>query len=213
MNYPHPYIAKEGWPFIAMAFMFAVFASFFLGSLLALLAWIAVALIVQFFRDPPRVIVSEASAVLSPADGRVVRIEQVRDPYAERDALLISVFMSVFNAHSNRIPVDGTVRRIQYTPGQFLNAEIDKSSELNERNAVVIETSQGRVVTLVQVAGLIARRVLCYLDEGDRVARGQRYGFIRFGSRVDVYLPLEASPRVAPGDRVLATSTVLATLP
>lgn len=212
MNYPHPYLAKEGWPFIAMAFMLAVFASFFLGTVLALLCWVALVLVTQFFRDPPRPVPSEAGAVLSPADGRVVRIERGHDPYGDREALVISVFMNVFDGHSQRMAVDGTVRRVQYVPGQFLHAELDKSSELNERNAVVIDTPAGHRVTLVQVAGLVARRVLCYLDEGAKVSRGQRYGFIRFGSRVDVYLPLEASPRVAPGDRVQATSTVLATL-
>jgi phosphatidylserine decarboxylase len=133
----------------------------------------------------------------------------VRDPYADRDALLISVFMNVFNVHSNRASVDGRVMRVQYFPGLFVNADLDKASTDNERNAVVID-AQGRTVTLVQVAGLIARRILCYVKEGDVLERGQRYGFIRFGSRVDVYLPPDATPRVAPGDTVRATSTILA---
>ncbi len=212
MNYPHPLLAKEGWPFIAMAFMLAVFASFFLGSFVAILCWLLLVFVLQFFRDPPRQLPLEHSAVVSPADGRIVKVERTRDPYADRDALLISVFMNVFDVHSNRVSVDGTVRRIVYVPGKFLHADLDKASEHNERNAVTIETPAGQTVTLVQVAGLIARRILCYLDEGDIVRRGERYGFIRFGSRVDVYLPSEASPRVAPGDRVRATSTVLATL-
>lgn len=211
MNYPHPLLAKEGWPFIAIAFFLAVFASFFLGAFLAVLCWLVLAFVVQFFRDPPRAVPTEANAVLSPADGRIVKIEKVRDPYADRDALLISVFMNVFNVHSNRSSVDGTVRSVQYFPGQFVNADLDKASTENERNAMVID-SHGQTVTLVQVAGLIARRILCYVKPGDTLERGQRYGFIRFGSRVDVYLPVSATPRVAPGDTVSATSTILATL-
>lgn len=212
MNYPHPLLAKEGWPFIAIAFFVAVFASFFLGGLLAFLCWLALAFVVQFFRDPPRVVPTEKNVVLSPADGRIVKIEAVRDPYADRDAILISVFMNVFNVHSNRSGVDGTVRQVQYFPGKFVNADLDKASTENERNAVVIDVG-GHTVTLVQVAGLIARRILCYVQPGDTLARGQRYGFIRFGSRVDVYLPADATPHVSPGDKVSATSTILASLP
>jgi phosphatidylserine decarboxylase len=212
MNYPHPILAKEGWPFIAIAFFVAVFASFFLGGFLAFLCWLALAFVVQFFRDPPRVVPTEQNVVLSPADGRVVKVAQARDPYAERDALLISVFMNVFNVHSNRSAVDGTVTKLQYFPGQFFNADLDKASSENERNALVID-ARGHTVTLVQVAGLIARRILCYVHAGDALQRGQRYGFIRFGSRVDVYLPVEATPRVAAGDKVYATSTILAALP
>lgn len=212
MDYPHPILAKEGWPFIAIAFFVAVFASFFLPGVLALLCWLALAFVVQFFRDPPRAVPSEPGAVLSPADGRIVKIEKVRDPYADRDALLISVFMNVFNVHSNRSSVDGTVQKVQYFPGRFVNADLDKASTENERNAVVIAAG-AHTITLVQVAGLIARRILCYSKVGDVLTRGQRYGFIRFGSRVDVYLPPEATPRVAPGDTVSATSTVLAILP
>ncbi|MFN3296891.1 phosphatidylserine decarboxylase [Caldimonas sp.] len=212
MNYPHPFLAKEGWPFIAIAFFLAVFASFFVPGFPAFMCWLALAFVVQFFRDPPRPVPADPGAVLSPADGRIVKVEKVRDPYADRDALLISVFMNVFNVHSNRISVDGRVAKVQYFPGLFINADLDKASTENERNAVVIE-SGAHTVTLVQVAGLIARRILCYVKPGDVVEKGQRYGFIRFGSRVDVYLPVDATPRVAPGDKVAATSTILAVLP
>jgi phosphatidylserine decarboxylase len=211
MNYPHPILAKEGWPFIAIAFFVAVFASFFLPGVVAFLCWLALVFVVQFFRDPPRAIPGDPNAVLSPADGRIVKVEKVRDPYADRDALLISVFMNVFNVHSNRSSVDGTVSKLQYFPGAFINADLDKASTENERNAMVIDAN-GTTVTLVQVAGLIARRILCYVKVGDTLMRGQRYGFIRFGSRVDVYLPIDATPRVAAGDKVYATSTILATL-
>jgi phosphatidylserine decarboxylase len=210
MNYPHPLIAREGWPFIAIAFFIAMFASLFLAGAIALLCWLALLFILQFFRDPPRVAPDDPNAVLSPADGRIVKVEKAHDPYADREALLISVFMNVFNVHSNRSSVDGLIRKVQYFPGLFVNADLDKASTENERNALVIDAN-GRTVTLVQVAGLIARRILCYVKVGDRLERGQRYGFIRFGSRVDIYLPVESTPRVAPGDTVYATSTVLAT--
>ena len=140
-------------------------------------------------------------------------IGEVDDPYAERRALKISVFMNVFNVHSNRSPVDGEVLKVEYFPGKFFNAALDKASLENERNAMVIKVAGGHLITAVQVAGLIAKRILCYAQPGQSLARGERYGFIRFGSRVDVYLPLGSSPRVAIGDKVSATSTVLADLP
>ncbi|MNX88670.1 phosphatidylserine decarboxylase [compost metagenome] len=167
----------------------------------------------QFFRDPPRPIPSAPNAVLAPADGRIVVVEKTQDPYAGREALKISVFMNVFNVHSNRVSVDGKVEKLEYFPGKFVNADLDKASVENERNAIVIRSAQdGKVVTLVQVAGLVARRILCYTKVGDTLSRGQRYGFIRFGSRVDVYLPVDARPRVTIGEKVSASSTVLAEL-
>src|SRR5690606_5779506 len=175
--------------------------------------WLLAVFVIQFFRDPPRVVPQVAGAVLSPADGRIVAVERTRDPYAERDALKISVFMNVFNVHSNRSPVDGRITLLQYFPGKFVNADLDKASLENERNALVIQTAEGHTVTSVQVAGLVARRILCYVRTGETLARGQRYGFIRFGSRVDVYLPPDAQPRVAIADKVSATSTILADLP
>ena len=151
--------------------------------------------------------------MLAPADGRVVAVGSARDPFLDRDALKISVFMNVFNVHSNRSPVDGTVVGAWYHAGSFVNAALDKASQENERNALHIRRGDGRDVTCVQIAGLIARRILCYAKQGDTLARGQRYGFIRFGSRVDVYLPPDAVPKVAVGDIVYATATVLAELP
>ena len=214
-HYPHPILAREGWPFIGLALVLSLLATFLWGGVAAIPFYIVLVFVLQFFRDPPRPVPELANAVLSPADGRIVKIEKVRDPYADRDALLISVFMNVFNVHSNRASVDGVVRAVQYFPGLFVNADLDKASLENERNAVVIDATvngQQHVVTLVQVAGLIARRILCYVHPADVLAKGERYGFIRFGSRVDVYLPLSAIPKVAPGDKVSATTTVLATL-
>lgn len=208
-SYPHPILAREGWPFIAIALALAIGMHGWLNFWMALPFWVIALFVVQFFRDPPREVPQQPDVVLSPADGRIVKVEAVRDPYANRDALLISVFMNVFNVHSNRAAVQGTVQQVTYFPGKFINADLDKASTENERNAVVID-SHGRTVTLVQVAGLIARRILCYVQPGDVLQRGQRYGFIRFGSRVDVYLPPDAKPLVAPGDKVSATTTLLA---
>jgi phosphatidylserine decarboxylase len=140
-------------------------------------------------------------------------VERARDPYLERNAIKVSVFMNVFNVHSNRSPVDGRVQKRWYIPGRFINAAFDKASLENERNALWLRTTAGADVTCVQIAGLIARRILCYVHEGDSLARGQRFGFIRFGSRVDIYVPEDANLVAALGDKVCATSTVIATLP
>jgi phosphatidylserine decarboxylase len=209
--YPHPIIAREGWPFVFAALAAAVIVWALAGFLWSVPLWLVAVFVVQFFRDPPREVPQQANAVLAPADGRIVKVEKVRDPYTERDTLLISVFMNVFNVHSNRSPADGIVERVDYSPGKFINADLDKASTENERSAMVLKLD-GERITVVQVAGLIARRILCYVKAGDRLARGQRFGFIRCGSRVDVYLPLTARPRVAVGDRVAATSTILAEL-
>ncbi len=210
-GYPHPIIAREGWPFVFASLAAAVIVWVLAGFLWSVPLWLIVVFVVQFFRDPPRLVPQQANAVLAPADGRIVKVDKARDPYTERESLLISVFMNVFNVHSNRSPVDGTVERVDYARGKFINADLDKASTENERNAMVVKLD-GERITVVQVAGLIARRILCYVKAGDRLARGQRYGFIRFGSRVDVYLPLTARPRVAVGDKVAATSTILAEL-
>ena len=208
--YPHPTIAREGWPFVAISAAVALALSLAGWWWAAVPVWLVVVFIVQFFRDPPRVVPSEPNAVLSPADGRVMVVEKARDPYLDRDALKISVFMNIFNVHSNRSPVDGIVRNKWYHAGSFFNAALDKSSLENERNALHIATANGVDVTCVQIAGLIARRILCYVGPGDKLARGQRYGFIRFGSRVDIYLPPTATPKVAVGDMAKATSTIIA---
>jgi phosphatidylserine decarboxylase len=211
-RYPHPMIAREGWPFVAISTLVALALSIAGWWFAAVPVWLIVVFIVQFFRDPPRPVPSQPDAVLSPADGRVLVVEKARDPYLDRDALKISIFMNVFNVHSNRSPVDGVVRNKWYHAGSFLNAALAKSSLENERNALHIATPNGVDVTCVQIAGLIARRILCYVDKGDTLARGQRYGFIRFGSRVDIYLPPTAKAKVAIGDMAKATATIIAQL-
>lgn len=210
--YPHPLIAKEGWPFIFGSLVISILATIWCVWW-SLPLWMATAFVVQFFRDPARDISTGPEDVLSPADGRIVVVEKTLDPYRGVNALKISVFMSVFNVHSNRSPIDGKVERVDYFKGSFINADADKASEQNERNAVLAVTATGRPITFVQIAGLVARRILCYVNENDQLHRGERYGFIRFGSRVDVYLPEDATSLVAIGDKVRASSTVLATLP
>ena len=210
--YKHPIIAREGWPYLLLLGIPAILVMKFFGFYVSLPIWVLFVFVLQFFRDPPRLVPVAPNAVLSPADGRIVAVEKTTDVYANREALKISIFMNVFNVHSNRVAVNGRIKSIQYFPGKFVNADLDKASTENERNAVVIDAN-GQIVTLVQVAGLIARRILCYIHVGDRLKAGERYGFIRFGSRVDVYLPLTAEPLVSVGDKVFATNTALARLP
>ncbi|MDR0251233.1 MAG: phosphatidylserine decarboxylase [Burkholderiales bacterium] len=211
-NYPHPFVAREGWPFLAGTVLVALMLSWLAPWWLAVLAWLVALFVLQFFRDPARDIPTQPNAVLCPADGRVIKVEQAHDSYLDRNSLKISIFMNVFNVHSQRSPVDGKVEKIWYDRGRFLNAAVDKASVENERNALHLTAANGQAVTCVQVAGLVARRILCYVKAGDTLMRGQRYGFIRFGSRVDVYLPVSARACVTIGQKVRATETVLAEL-
>jgi len=210
--YPHPLIAREGWPFIAGGVLLSLVVAELAGWGWSLPFWLATAFVLQFFRDPPREVPEDPQLVVSAADGRIVAVEKARDPWLERDALKISVFMNVFNVHSNRSPVDGEVRRRWYHPGAFLNAALDKASEANERNALWLRTRDDQDVTCVQIAGLVARRILCDVNAGALLERGQRFGFIRFGSRVDVYLPLDAEVECVLGEKVYAAESVLARL-
>lgn len=210
--WPYPIIAREGWPFLALSTAVAALVTWLSGWLWALPLWIIAVFVLQFFRDPARPAPMGEGLVLSPADGRIVVVEKTQDPWLQREALKISVFMNVFNVHSNRSPVDAEVKQRWYNPGLFVNADLDKASTENERNALWLQTADGKDITCVQVAGLIARRILCYVEPGAALQRGQRYGFIRFGSRVDVYLPTDAKPLVSIGDKVHASSDVLAQL-
>jgi len=209
-NYPHPIIAREGWFYLGLAFALTFVVQMLLGLVWSWPLWLITFFILQFFRDPPRDVPLGDQYILSPADGRIVAVMACTDPYLQRPAIKISVFMNVFNVHSNRAPVAGTVRQIVYQPGRFFNADLDKASTDNERNAIVLENARGQSLTCVQVAGLIARRILCYTKVGAQLTPGQRYGFIRFGSRVDVYVPPESRVIAAIGDKVSATTTILA---
>ena len=210
-NYPHPIIAREGWPFLTVSLLVAIGVTWCCGWW-SLPFWIVYLFILQFFRDPPREIPQGKREILCPADGKVIVVRSALDPYRNVQALKISIFMNVFNVHSQRSPVDGVIKDIVYSKGLFVNASFDKASSDNERNALILRMDDGTEISCVQVAGLIARRILCYVKPGERVTRGQRYGFIRFGSRVDVYLPTTARARVAIGESVSASSTVLAEL-
>jgi phosphatidylserine decarboxylase len=209
-----PPIHREGIPFIAIAFVVALV----LMLLWEPLGWIGLIItlyVAFFFRDPVRVTPLFGSLVVSPADGRVTAVDRAVPPVelGLGDAALprVSVFLSIFDVHVNRAPVGGTISRIVYRPGKFVNAELDKASEDNERNSLIIDTPQGRV-GVVQIAGLIARRIVCFAEEGDEIAPGARFGLIRFGSRLDVYMPDGAVPLCGVGQRAVAGETVLADL-
>jgi phosphatidylserine decarboxylase len=210
MNYPHPILAREGWPFILIAAVLAIGAQHLFGGWIALPFWLALLFCLQFFRDPARVVAGGPKSVLAPADGRIIVVEEADDPYLNRRALKISVFMNVFNVHSNRAPIECAVQQKWYHAGTFLNAALRKASLENERCALHLRTRDGQDIACVQIAGLIARRILNHVEAGSALTAGQRYGFIRFGSRVDVYLPLDARAKVVIGDRVYASSSVLA---
>jgi phosphatidylserine decarboxylase len=207
-----PLLAREGWGHVAYAVSAALVAQWIGGIWWALPFWILVVFVVQFFRDPPRVIPTEAGAVVCPADGRVIVVDEIEDPFLKRPSRRVSIFMNVFNVHSNFAPVAGEVKERWYHHGSFLNAALDKASRENERNALWIRTEDGKDVVVVQVAGLVARRILCYVRPGESVTRGARYGFIRFGSRLDVFLPPDSKIAVSLGDKVKGGSQVVAHL-
>lgn len=206
-------IARPGYAFIFIsAFVTAIFAITGL-KVLALLSLGITIFVCYFFRDPDRVCPNVEGGVISPADGKVVFAGPMDScPYFDGPCQKISVFMSVFNVHVNRIPYDGKVKSIDYFPGKFFNASLDKASVDNERNAVTVSLPDGRSYTFVQIAGLIARRIICGLKVGDDVSRATRYGMICFGSRLDIYLPADARIAVSNGERVTAGYTVIANL-
>lgn len=209
MRRDYPILAPEGRVHLAVAVAAGVAATWLFGYW-SLIVWLPVALAFNFFRDPGRRIDARAGAVVSPASGKIVGVSETDNPYLDgAKSVKISIFMNIFSVHSNLIPIGGTVERCRHYPGQFFNAALDKSSSANERNAVWIRTAAGEVVVCVQVAGLIARRILSSVRAGDAVATGQRYGFIRFGSRVDLYLPPTARLVVKLGQRVDSGNDVI----
>ncbi len=208
-------IHREGWPFVAVAFLLALI----LGYLWEPLLWpglLATAWCAFFFRDPPRVTPDDPNLVVSPADGIIQSVAaRVPPPELEmgsRPLPCVSVFMNVFDVHVNRAPLAGRIARRAYHPGRFLNAALDKASEENERQSFRIEGAEGRTVGLVQIAGLVARRIVAFADTGARLEAGERIGLIRFGSRCDVYLPEGVAPTVCVGQRAIAGETVIARL-
>ncbi len=208
------YIISEGFPFIIPLGVVTVIA------FVAGFTWIAVPLlfltmfVICFFRNPERATPENPLQIISPADGMVIGIEEVAsDEHSERSLLKISIFMNVFNVHVNRIPFSGEVLSVRYKPGKFLSANLDKAAALNERNTILIRTEDGREIRVVQIAGLIARRIVCWLKEGMKVTRGERFGLIRFGSRVELFLPLGSILLVKKGDKVRAGETPIGELP
>ena len=212
--------AREGYPFILIATALAAggyaialgrrsWPLWLVAFLLTLLAlWVA-----YFFRDPERTGERGDDLVIAPADGRVVMITEVDEPaFLHGRAVRISIFMNVFNVHVNRYPVSGTIKYVHYNPGKFLNAAVEKSSLENEQMSVGLEARSGKVLVR-QIAGLIARRIVTYSKEGETVEQAQRMGLIRFGSRVDVFMPLDAVVRVKIGDMTIAGTTVIADMP
>ncbi len=210
MRQPSIGIAPEGLPFIFLcaftAVVFALIKCWPVAVIFLVLTWFAG----HFFRDPERVTPTGAGLAVSPADGTIVKMQPMPDPFSGESRMCVSIFMNVFSVHVNRSPVAGTVKSIAYHPGVFVNAALDKASTDNERCAYSIEDGEGRSFSMVQIAGLIARRIVCRVDEGDALGRGERFGLIRFGSRVDLYLPDDYAVDVKIGDAVFAGQTVLA---
>jgi len=206
-------IHPEGYPFIAAFFI----GSLVLGWIWSPLFWCGLVLTVWcifFFRDPERVTPVDANLVISPADGKISMVGPAFPPeeldLPNEEMTRISIFMDVFSCHVNRMPIEGTIKSVIYKPGKLANAELDKASEHNERNGIVVSTDRHGDIAVVQVAGLIARRIVCWTKKANRVAAGERFGLIRFGSRLDVYLPASARLRVAAGQKSVAGETVLA---
>lgn len=203
-------IAPAGYPLIiGFSFITLVFALLEIKSI-ALIALTATAFLCYFFRDPDRVIPKKEGMVVSPADGKVIWADIVEEnPYIEGPCVKISIFMTVFNVHVNRIPHEGVVENVAYHPGKFFSANLDKASADNEKNAVTVNLPDGEKMCVVQIAGLIARRIICNVREGDDVGRGQRFGIICLGSRLDVYLPTHFRTEVTVGEKVKSGTSVL----
>lgn len=204
-------LAREGYPFI-LASIFAIITFWLIGLRgISYISLGAAVFIISFFRNPERNIPSGEDSIVSPADGKVIIVQKVMEGrILKAEALKISIFMNVFNVHVNRVPASGKVLGIFYNPGKFFSADKDKASLENEQNALLIEAENGKRFVVNQIAGLIARRIVCYAKEGDMVEKGKRFGMIRFGSRLDVYLPVDCRVNVKLGDRVKAGSSIIA---
>jgi phosphatidylserine decarboxylase len=210
MKNQHQPVAVEGYPFIGL---FAFLSLLFVALDWGFLAFVGLGLTlftVYFFRNPERIVPEGPDMVVAPADGKVIFAGPVlEERYFQAEAFKISIFMNVFNVHVNRVPVSGTVVATFYNKGSFFNASLDKASLQNEQAGMLIETDEGQRVLVVQIAGLVARRIVTYPEVGDRVERGRRYGLIRFGSRLDVYLPTPAASSVRLGEATVAGETPL----
>ena len=209
-----PFIHPEGWRFAITFFVISIFLGF-VSTAISIIGYLLTIFTLWFFRDPERNTPYDSNSIISSADGKVCLIDESYPPkeisMSQEKMKRICVFMNVFNVHINRSPVSGTVKAIVYKEGQFLNASLDKASEKNERSSLVISSSNnGPEIVVVQIAGLIARRILGFVSSNDNLAQGERFGLIRFGSRVDIYMPLDAVTKCSVGDKVVAGESVLA---
>jgi phosphatidylserine decarboxylase len=206
-------VALEGYPFIFCGAFVTLILAILGYDRLALSALVLTLFVLAFFRDPERIGPADEDALVSPADGRVILIEKIiDDQYHLGQVYKVSIFMNVFNVHVNRIPVSGTVENILYAPGKFYSADSLRGAMHNEHSATLLRTASGHRLAFVQVAGLIARRIVCWIEKGDQVQRGHRFGLIRFGSRVDLYLPTQTQLAITVGQKVRAGETVLGSL-
>ena len=205
-------IHKEGWKFSAISLLVSLTFIFIL-PLLSFFCFLITFFILWFFRDPNRNTPNKEGKIISPADGKVCLIDLSTPPkelnYGNKEMLRVCIFMNVFNVHVNRSPVKGEIKKIEYKKGSFFNASLDKASEKNERNSIIISTENGIEIIVVQIAGLIARRILSFVNDGDQLNSGERFGLIRFGSRVDVYLPKSYKSEVKLGDKTIAGETII----
>ncbi|MBU0481993.1 MAG: phosphatidylserine decarboxylase family protein [Proteobacteria bacterium] len=214
MKEPSIPVAREGYPFIAFTALLAIVFAILGYTLVSFSFLTLTAFVLYFFRDPERVTSDEEDSIISPADGKIILIEKVFDDnFVKEHVYKISIFMNVFNVHVNRTPFSGKVKRIVYSPGTFYSASSERSSLENESCAVILETESGKNLAFVQIAGLIARRIVCWAEKGDELVKGERFGMIRFGSRVDLYLPQQTQLEVVKGQKVVAGETVLGYLP
>ena len=202
-------IAVEGYPFIVLAGFVTMFFALLSWKILAVIAFILTLFITYFFRNPERTLPEDENAVVAPADGVIIFLGPSSEEHVMAEMTKISIFMSVFNVHINRAPISGLIVETFYNRGKFMDVRDERATFENERSGLVLENARGTRIVVVQVAGLIARRIICYLQKGDQAIRGKRYGLIRFGSRLDVYIPTNADLRVKMGDKTVAGETIL----
>jgi len=206
-------IAKEGYPFIFLGGVVSVIACLW-GKAISIVPFSMVLFLIYFFRDPERIIPKENKGIISPADGKVISIdEHFENRFLKERVVKISIFMSLWDVHINRIPLDGKITDVLYKAGKFFAAFTDKASNLNEHNAILLKTGDHRYILLIQIAGIIARRIVCRIKTGDEVTRGQKFGMICFGSRVEIYLPSDTQLKIRVGEHVKGGETILGDLP
>lgn len=213
MDFRESPVVLEGFVFIAPLLALTLLFAYFGFIWASVLFFVITFFVANFFRNPERSVPQDEKAIVSPADGKVLKIEDVNATGLINGTYKkVSIFMNVFNVHVNRAPYPGTVTAIEYKPGKFFSANLDKASELNERNSVLVTTNDGRSILTIQIAGLIARRIVCWVREGMDVARGERFGLIRFGSRLEVFMPHDTEISVAVGEKVKAGETIVGRL-